>query len=94
MQPRAIRRIEERLRQMLQLTGTQSFRATAAFMATVKQSIEVFFDKTRPGTHGTRITEQEKNARTRLYFCACNALQQAIKQLDRRCFVTVDARRQ
>ena len=83
---------EKRLGQMLQFTGAQGFRAAAAFVTAVKQPVEVLLDKTITGAHGTRIAEQEQNTYTRFDVSPCDALQQAIEQFDRRCFVTVNAR--
>ena len=76
---------------MFKLARTQGFGATAAFVTAVEQPVQVFLDKTCASTHGAGVAEQEQNSRTGLDNTPCNGLQQAIKQLDRRCFIAMDA---
>ena len=94
MQTGALGGIEKRLGQVLKLAGTQGFWPAAAFMAAVKQTIEVFFDKPCARAHGARVAEQKQNACSRLDLTASNGMDQAIEQFDRRCFIAVDAGRQ
>ena len=91
VQTAALRQAEKGFSQMLKLTGPQGFGAAAAFVATAEQPVEVFFDKPRSGTHGAGVAEQEQNSGAGLDNAPRDGLQQAIKQLDRRCFIAMDA---
>ena len=92
VQTLAIRQAEETRRQPLKLTSAQCFRAAALFVTTVEQPIDVLLDETLAFANRFGVAEQEQNTCARLQVAAGNVVQQAIEQLDRRCFVAMDPR--
>ena len=91
MQALAIRQAEETGRQPLQFTGAQGFGAAALFVTAVEQPIDVLLDETLALANRFGVAEQEQNTCARLQVAAGDVMQQAIEQLDRRCFVAMDA---
>ncbi len=80
--------------QMFKLARAQGLGAAAVFVTSVEQPVQILFDKPRAGAHGARVAKQEQDSGPGLDVAAGNVIQQAIEQLDRRCFITVDAGRQ
>src|SRR3990167_9640039 len=92
MQAAAIRQAEETRRQSLQFTGAQGFGAAGLFVTAVEQPIDVLLDETLAFANRFRVAKQEQNACARLQVATRDVMQQAIEQLDRRCFVAMDTR--
>ena len=76
--------------QSLKLAGAQGFGTAGLFVTAIEQPIDVLLDETLAFANGFRVTEQKQNTGARLDIAASNVVQQAIEQLDRRCFVAMD----